>query len=106
MHGELELSGHRLFVVDEFPDVGTCRCPRTLGGTGVRITLEVDDADSFVTRAAAAGATVSMPVQKMFWGGRYGKLIDPFGHEWGINQQQEHLTPQQETANAKKFLAG
>jgi uncharacterized glyoxalase superfamily protein PhnB len=45
----------------------------------------------------AAGARVSMPVQDVFWGGRYGKIVDPFGHEWGINQQlkeQSHEKPQ------------
>lgn len=105
VHGEIEVRGHRLFVVDEFLDVGTCRCPRTLGGTGVRITLEVSDADAFVARATRAGAKVTMPVERMFWGGRYGKLVDPFGHEWGINEQEEQLTPDQERANAKEFFA-
>lgn len=100
VHGELEILGHRFFVVDEFPDIGTCRCPRTLGGTGVRLTLEVADADAFVARASAAGATIALPVQRMFWGARYGKIIDPFGHEWGINEQQELLTPAEEQANA------
>ncbi len=99
VHGELELGGHRFFVVDEFPDVGTCRCPRTLGGTGVRLTLEVPDADAFVARASALGAVIALPVQRMFWGARYGKLVDPFGHEWGVNQQVERLTPAQELAN-------
>jgi uncharacterized glyoxalase superfamily protein PhnB len=105
VHGEIEIGGHRVFVVDEFLDVGTCRCPKTLGGTGVRITLEVADADAFVARATAAGANVTMPVADMFWGARYGKLVDPFGHEWGINQQRQRLTPAQESANAKRFFA-
>jgi PhnB protein len=89
VHGELILDGHKLFVCDEFPPSqgGTCKSPATLGGTGVRITLLVDDADGIVNRAVAAGARVSMPVQDMFWGARYGKIVDPFGHEWGINQQ-------------------
>src|SRR5450631_4202686 len=79
LHSELEIFGHRLFVCDEFSasEGGTCRCPRTLGGTGVRIMLEVDDADATVARAVAAGATVMMPVEDMFWGARYGKLLDP-----------------------------
>jgi uncharacterized glyoxalase superfamily protein PhnB len=105
VHGELEIVGHRLFVVDEFPDVGTCRCPRTLGGTGVRITLEVADADAFVERAVSAGAKVTLAVQRMFWGARYGKLVDPFGHEWGVNQEQEPLTFEQEREKAKAFFA-
>jgi uncharacterized glyoxalase superfamily protein PhnB len=104
LHGELSIAGHRIFVVDEFLDVGTCRCPKTLGGTGVRITLEVADADAFGARAQAAGATVAMPVSDMFWGARYAKLVDPFGHEWGINEQREALTGEQEAAGAQRFF--
>jgi PhnB protein len=107
VHGELTLDGHKFFVCDEFPasEGGTCKSPETLGGTGVRITLQVDDANVVVERAVAAGARVSMPVQDMFWGGRYGKIVDPFGHEWGINQQvKEHSHEETQTA-ADEFFA-
>ena len=101
LHGELTLDGHKFFVSDEFPESegGSCKSPHTLGGTGVRITLQVDDADALVRQAVAAGARVSMPVQDMFWGARYGKIIDPFGHEWGINQQLKEQSDE-ETRNA------
>ncbi len=79
--------------------------PQTLGGTSVRITLQVDDADALVERAVARGARVLMPVQDMFWGARYGKLLDPFGHEWGINQQQKVLSKEESEAAAAEFLA-
>jgi PhnB protein len=107
LHAELEVLGHRLFVCDEFSasEGGTCRCPRTLGGTGVRIMLQVDDADQTVERASAAGATVMMPVQDMFWGARYGKLLDPYGHEWGINQQVEELTEVEEAEKARQYFS-
>ena len=107
LHAELEVLGHRLFVCDEFSasEGGTCRCPRTLGGTGVRIMLQVDDADQTVARASAAGATVMMPVQDMFWGARYGKLLDPYGHEWGINQQVEELTEAEEQEKARQYFS-
>lgn len=107
MHGELRVLGHRFFVCDEFSheEGGTCRSPRTLGGTGVRITVEVADAGVVAERAIAAGATSLMAVQDMFWGGRYGKLLDPFGHEWGINQQKVTLTAAQEKKAADAFLA-
>ena len=93
--------------VDEFSaaEGGTCRSPRTLGGTGVRITLDVDDADAVVERALAAGATLTMPVQDLFWGARYGKLVDPYGHEWGINQQLRVLSPEEEAEQAKRYFA-
>jgi PhnB protein len=107
LHGEVVLDGHKLFLSDEFSEAegGTCKMPQTLGGTCVRITLQVDDADAVVERAASRGARVLMPVQNMFWGARYGKIRDPFGHEWGINQQQKELSKQETDAAAQQFFA-
>jgi len=107
MHGEIVLDGHKLFLSDEFADkegVAT-RTPETLGGTCVRITLQTDHADEVVQRAVARGATVLMPLQDMFWGARYGKIRDPYGHEWGINQQLKEQTEAETDAAAKEFFA-
>ena len=106
MHGEIIVDGHMLFVSDEFPEKKdvTTRAPRTLGGTTARITIQTDDPDAIVERAVARGATVLMPVQKMFWGARYGKIVDPFGHEWGINQQLEEQTEDHTNAAAEEFF--
>jgi len=41
----------------------------------------------------------------MFWGARYGKIVDPFGHEWGINQQQQKLSKEETDAAAADFFA-
>ena len=35
-------------------------------------------------RAVQAGAKVTMPLADMFWGDRYGRLVDPFGHQWSV----------------------
>ena len=107
MHGEILLDGHRLFVSDWFApsDGGTLDSPEKLGGTCVRITLEVDDADAVFARAVERGSVVRMPMQDMFWGSRYGKFLDPYGHEWGINQQQQEMTPDQTEAEADKFFS-
>jgi PhnB protein len=107
MHGEIVLDGHKLFVSDEFTaaEGGSCKMPQTLGGTSVRITATVDDADATVERAVARGARVIMPVQDMFWGARYGKFVDPFGHEWGINQQLKKLSKEETDAAAAEFFA-
>jgi PhnB protein len=106
LHGELILDGHKFFVSDQFSESegGTCKSPTTLGGTSVRITLQVDDADAIVERAVALGARVLMPVEDMFWGARYGKIVDPFGHEWGINQQLKEQTPEETQAAADEFF--
>jgi PhnB protein len=106
MHGELMLDGHKFFVSDEFrPDEGgSCKTPQTLGGTSVRITLMTDDPDAIVELAVARGATVIMPVQDMFWGARYGQFLDPFGHNWGINQQLKEQTPEETEKAAAGFF--
>ncbi len=106
VHGELSLDGHLFYVSDEFDasQGGTCRSPKSLGGTGVRITVLVDDADKIAAQASALGAKVLMPVQDMFWGGRYGKLLDPFGHEWGINQQQREQTEAETQKAADRYF--
>jgi PhnB protein len=107
VHGELTLDGHKLFVCNEFDasEGGTCKSPQTLGGTDVRITILVDNADRVVERAVAAGARVTMPVQDMFWGGRYGKIVDPFGHEWGVNQQVREQSHEETQAAADAYFA-
>ena len=61
----------------------------------VTIHLYVTDADATFSRAVEAGATVAMPLADMFWGDRYGKLVDPFGHHWSIAEHLEDLTPEQ-----------
>ena len=107
MHGELILSGHKFFVSDEFrpEEGGSCKAPHTLGGTSVRITLMTNDPDAIVELAVARGATVIMPVQDMFWGARYGQILDPFGHNWGINQQLQEQTTEETEKAASEFFA-
>jgi PhnB protein len=107
MHGEIVLDGHKLFLSDEFADTEgvMTRTPQTLGGTSVRVTVQTDDADGVVERAVARGAKVVMPLMDMFWGARYGKIVDPFGHEWGINQQLREQTTEETERAASEFFA-
>jgi len=106
LHGEIVLDGHTIFVSDEFsePEGGTCKTPETLGGTCVRITVHTDNADELVERALSLGAELLMPVEDMFWGARYGKIRDPFGHEWGINQQLKEQSDEETHAAAEEYF--
>jgi uncharacterized glyoxalase superfamily protein PhnB len=91
-HAELQIGDSRLFLADEFPEYGATG-PN--GHSPVTIHLYVTDADAAFDRAVAAGATVTMPLADMFWGDRYGKLVDPFGHQWSIATHLEDPTPEQ-----------
>jgi uncharacterized glyoxalase superfamily protein PhnB len=80
-HAEVAIGGSRLALKDEedaYGDLG----PQSLGGTTVRLLLQVDDVDAVVERAVAAGATVVIPVDDRPYGNRDGRLQDPFGHYW------------------------
>lgn len=57
--------------------------PRAIDGATSRTLLVVEDPDSVVRQAVAAGATESSPVQDEH-GWRLGRIVDPFGHEWEI----------------------
>ena len=87
MHASIAVNGGVIMLSDEFTefgDAGGTKAPPSIGGTPVTIHLEVDDADQWWQRALDAGASVAMPLDNMFWGARYGKLKDPFGHIWSI----------------------
>lgn len=103
IHAELVIGDSRLFLSDELPDMGG-RSPETLGGTPVGIHLYVEDVDAVFKRAVGAGAQVRMPVGDMFWGDRYGKIADPFGHEWGIATHKLDLTPDEIRKGAEEFF--
>ena len=91
-HAELRIGDSKLYLADEFPDRGAVG-PN--GHSPVTLHLYVTDADAAFARAVEAGATVSMPLADMFWGDRYGQVIDPFGHHWSIAEHLEDLTPSQ-----------
>ena len=83
MHAMIRIGNSPVMLVDEFPEWGSFG-PKSLKAPPVTIHLYVEDVDSVVARAVAAGAKVTMPVADMFWGDRYGKLEDPFGHQWSV----------------------
>ncbi|KQU47300.1 glyoxalase [Sphingomonas sp. Leaf339] len=81
MQASLRLNGGWIMLSDEFPEWTGHAAPPP---AGVTLHLQVDDADRWAARAAAAGAVVTMPVADQFWGDRYGQVVDPFGHRWSI----------------------
>lgn len=105
MHAEIKIGDSVLMMADEFPGAEHCKAPSSLQGTTTNMHLYVEDADAAFERAVDAGAKVSMPLQDMFWGDRYGKLTDPFGHEWSIATHKEDLSPEEIGKRGQAFFA-
>ena len=91
-HAELKIGDSMIMLADDMPQAGT-RSPQSLGGSSVGIFLYVKDVDSVFNQAVAAGARADMPLADMFWGDRYGRLTDPFGHQWSLATHKEDVAP-------------
>jgi len=91
MHAELKIGDSLIMLSDEFPEFGALS-PQSIGGSGMGLHIYLDGVDAAFDRAVKAGATVEMPVMDQFWGDRYGKLKDPFGHKWSIGTHIKDLS--------------
>jgi uncharacterized glyoxalase superfamily protein PhnB len=104
MHAELKIGDSMMMLVDEFPEMG-CLSPQSTGGAGCSLHLYVPDVDSTWEQAVAAGAQVKMPLANQFWGDRFGKITDPFGHEWTLGTHVEDLTPEEMEERQRQAMA-
>ena len=94
LHAMIRIEGSAVMLVDEMPEWGALG-PKSLKGSPVTIHLYVQDVDASVARAVAAGAKITMPLDDMFWGDRYCKVEDPFGHHWSIATHVREVSPEE-----------
>ena len=104
MHAELEIGDSAIMLSDENPQMGT-KSAETIGASPIGLFLYVEDVDAAFQKAVAAGTTVEMPIQDMFWGDRVGSVKDPFGHSWTLATRKKDLTPEEIAKNAEAFYA-
>jgi len=83
IHGQLRVGNSVILLSDVFPDSATA-APSSIGTTTVTLHLYTKDVDALWDRAVAAGARVAAVLENQFWGERYGRLVDPFGHHWSL----------------------
>ncbi|MGB2634504.1 MAG: VOC family protein [Candidatus Acidiferrum sp.] len=102
-HAELQIGDSRLMLSDEFP--GMASAPGPTPNTSCSVVIYTDNVDAVFERAVKAGAKVEMPLQNQFWGDRYGKLRDPFGHQWGLAQHVEDVAPAEMERRSKAWMA-
>lgn len=79
-HAELMFGEHKVYLADEFPEMGL-QTPKTLGGNSMSLVIHVDDCDAVFEHALAAGATSERPPSNQH-GFRIGWFVDPWGHRW------------------------
>jgi len=103
VHAEITI-GDSIVMVGDADD--PFHDPRSLGGLSVGLHVYVDDVDAQVARAVQAGATLSEPVQDMFYGDRMGMVTDPFGHLWVLLTHEEDLPPAEIKRRGEAVLAG
>jgi len=93
MHAELQIGDSRFMLGDEWP--GMTSAPDPAKPQSFSLFIYTEDVDAIFNRAVKAGAKASMPPTNMFWGDRYGKVQDPFGHHWGVATHVEDVAPEE-----------
>ncbi|HEU4564344.1 MAG TPA: VOC family protein [Gemmatimonadaceae bacterium] len=104
MHAEIRI-GDSIVMLGEENEQWGARSPLTTGSPTGSLHIYVDDADAAFDRAVRAGATVRYPLEDAFWGDRYGKVADPFGHEWGIATHIKDMTDDEIRRAADAWMA-
>ena len=104
LHAELKIGNSVIFLTEEDPALGIFS-PASLGGSPTLVHLYVEDVDTAWARALAAGAVEVMPLVDTYWGDRFGKLADPFGHVWTLASRVERVS-RDELAERAKAASG
>ena len=103
-HAELKIGDSIVMLSDEMPGSGL-RSPRSLGGSCAGVFLYVENVDSVFKQAVSAGAKADAQPSDMFWGDRFGKLTDPFGHQWSLATHKEDIAPDEMAKRTKEAMA-
>jgi PhnB protein len=90
-HAEIQIGDSAIYLADEHPELGFVS-PRTLGGSHMQFFVTVADVDAMVSRAVAAGGTLTRPVGDRFYGHRNGEVTDPFGYRWTLSTPIEEVS--------------
>jgi uncharacterized glyoxalase superfamily protein PhnB len=104
MHAEIKIGDSVVMLGEENEQWGS-KSPLSTNGLPSSLHVYFDDADKAFKRALDAGATVRYPLEDAFWGDRYGKVTDPFGHEWGIATRVKDLSDEEMERAGKEWMA-
>jgi len=85
MHARLKFGKSLVMISDGPKDFKT-----TFNGN-IQLSIEVEDENKMeeVFNKLAAGGKVTMPLQKQFWGAKFGMLVDKFGTGWMLSREEK-----------------
>jgi PhnB protein len=100
MHAEIEIGDSVVMLSDAMQEPARASS----------LFLYVPNVDKTMAKAVKAGAKVVMPAMDMFWGDRFGSLVDPYGNKWAVGTRVENVSPaelkKRMKAAAKEMSAG
>ena len=102
MHATIRIGDSIIMMSDEFPG-GDSRSPTSAGSTTVNLHINSKDVDKLWNQALSAGAKPTLPLENQFWGERYGKLQDPFGHIWSVSMAVKMSEQEKEAKRQAAF---
>lgn len=94
MHGEMTMADGVIMMGKADPE-RRAKSPADLGAASQGLYIYVDDVDTHCDRAKAAGATIVMPLEEMFWGDRMYAAVDLEGHQWTFAQHVKDVPPEE-----------
>lgn len=105
MHAEVRIGDSVLMLSEENLEWGN-KSPATLGGSPVSVMHYVPAVDDVFAKAVAMGCQPIIPPAEMFWGDRFCKFVDPFGHIWAVATHLKDPTPEEMEAGRKAMFEG
>src|SRR5579872_3799638 len=102
-HAEIMIGNSMIMLAEEWPEGGRFSA-ETWGHSPVNLSVRVDDVDSFVAHAVAAGMKPARPIRDEFYGYREGDLVDPFGYSWHIFTVKEQMSVEEMHRRLKAMM--
>lgn len=85
-HAEVRIGDSVVMMFDARPD---------WPDTPAFLRLYVQDGDAVFQQALRAGATTVTEMTHLFWGDRVGRVRDPLGNLWWIQERIEDVSPEE-----------
>lgn len=102
-HAELKIRGHVLMLGDENPAMGALAPAMDGPAPPAGLMYYVENVDALYKTALTHGAKGLLAPTDMFWGDRYGKFLDPFGHLWSVATHTKDISPEEAKKGAEEW---